>query len=270
VIFDVTGYFVSDSSGATYVALNPTRILDTRNGTGLSGPSSSHVARTFQVTGLASVPANATAVTGNLTVTAQTGPGYLYLGPAAMNNPTSSTLNGPVGDDRANGVTVALGAGGSLSVTFVAPAPGPTAHVIFDVTGYFVPNTSAAKYQALTPARILDTRNGTGFYMGLGPSSSHMARGFAVTGWGGVPANATAVTGNLTVTSQTSNGYLYLGPAPMNNPTSSTLNFPVGDDRANGVAVALGIGGALYVTFVAPAPGPTTHVIFDVTGYFVP
>jgi hypothetical protein len=76
-------------------------------------------------------------VTGNLTVTAQTGPGYLYLGPAAMNDPTSSTLNFPAGDDRANGVTVALGAGDTLSVTFVAPAPGPTVHVIFDVTGYF-------------------------------------------------------------------------------------------------------------------------------------
>ncbi len=76
-------------------------------------------------------------MTGNLTVTGQTGDGYLYVGPNAMNDPTSSTLNFPVGDDRANGVTVALG-GGSLGVTFVAPAPGPTAQVIFDVTGYFL------------------------------------------------------------------------------------------------------------------------------------
>jgi hypothetical protein len=78
-------------------------------------------------------------VTGNLTVTGQTSPGYLFMGPVAMNNPTSSTLNFPVADDRANGVTVAIGAGGTLSVTFVAPAPGPIAHAIFDVTGFFVP-----------------------------------------------------------------------------------------------------------------------------------
>ena len=57
---------------------------------------------------------------------------------------------------------MALGAGGTLSVTFVAPAPGPTAHVIFDVTGYFVPGTSGARYVPLTPSRILDTRTGTG------------------------------------------------------------------------------------------------------------
>ena len=72
-------------------------------------------------------------------MTGQTGNGYLFLGPAAMNDPTSSTLNFPVGDDRANGVTVALGTGGKLSVTFVAPNPGPTAYAILDVTGYYMP-----------------------------------------------------------------------------------------------------------------------------------
>jgi hypothetical protein len=42
-------------------------------------------------------------------------------------------------DDRANAVTVALGAGGTLSPTYAAPTTGPTAQVILDVTGYFVP-----------------------------------------------------------------------------------------------------------------------------------
>jgi hypothetical protein len=44
-----------------------------------------------------------------------------------------------MGDDRANAVTVALSATGTLSVTYAAPTLGPTTHVIFDVTGYFVP-----------------------------------------------------------------------------------------------------------------------------------
>jgi hypothetical protein len=56
----------------------------------------------------------------------------------------------------------------------------------------------------------------------------------------------------------------------MDNPTSSTLNFPVGDERANAVTVALGAGGTLSVTYAAPTWGPATQVIFDVTGYFVP
>jgi hypothetical protein len=123
----------------SFVPINPTRVLDTRDGTGgLSGPFTNHVARTFQVTGGSSgVPAGAKAVTGNLTVTQQTSGGYLYIGPAAMNNPTSSTLNFPAGDDRANGVTVALSSTGTLSITFVAPSNGPAAQAIFDVTGYY-------------------------------------------------------------------------------------------------------------------------------------
>jgi hypothetical protein len=268
VLFDVTGYFTPDTTGATYVPLTPTRILDSRDGTGgLSGKFSSHVARTFGVTGHGGVPTNATAVTGNLTVTQQSSLGYLFIGPVAMNNPTSSTLNFPTNDDRANAVTVALGAGGTLSITYAAPTLGPTAHVIFDVTGYFTPGTSGATYHALAPARILDTRDGTG---GLGILNSHVAQTFGVVGHGGVPTNATAITGNLTVTQQSSLGYLYIGPVAMNNPTSSTLNFPVGDDRANGVTAALGAGGTLSVTFAAPTSGRTAHVIFDVTGYFTP
>ena len=137
-MFDVTGYFAPDISGATYHPLTPTRLLDTRYANGLSGVFAANSARTFQVTGRAGVPANATAVTGNLTVAAQTGVGYLFLGPGATNTPTSSTLNFPVRDNRANGVTVALGAGGTLSVTYAAAA-GRTTHVVFDVTGYFAP-----------------------------------------------------------------------------------------------------------------------------------
>ncbi len=253
---------------ATYHAIAPKRLLDTRDGTGgLSGAFTNHVARTFQVTGSdpTGVPTGATAVTGNLTVTGQTSNGYLFIGPDPVNNPTSSTLNFPRGDDRANAVTVALSATGSLSITFVAPTNGPTAHAIFDVTGYFTADGTGATYHAIPPARLLDTRDGTG---GLnGPFTNHSGRTFQVTG-GVVPAGARAVTGNLTVTGQTSNGYLFIGPELANNPTSSTLNFPPGDDRANAVTVALSASGTLSITFVAPNDGPTAHAIFDVTGYF--
>jgi FtsP/CotA-like multicopper oxidase with cupredoxin domain len=264
---------VTFHAGATYIPIAPTRILDTRNGTGGSwAPLSSHVARTFQVTGSA-VPANATAVTGNLTVTGQTRNGYFFIGPVAMDNPTSSTLNFPVGDDRANAVTVSLGLGGTLSVTYVGAAAGATAQVVFDVTGYFVPDSSGATYHPVNPARVLDTRDGTGG--SWAPLSSHGARTFQVTGGlSGIPSNATAVTGNLTVTQQSRNGYLYIGPVAANDPTSSTLNFPLGDNRANSVTVALGEGinsplGSLSATYVGSGPG-TAHVIFDVTGYFTP
>jgi hypothetical protein len=162
-------------------------------------------------------------------------------------------------------VTVALGADGSLSVTYSAPA-GAATHVVFDVTGYFVPGSGGATYVALSPTRLLDTRSGNGL---AGAFSAGIPRSFDVAGRGGVPDNAIAVTGNLTVTGQSAAGFLSLGPDPAPVPTNSTLNFPAGDSRANGVTVALGADGSLSVTYSAPA-GAATHVVFDVTGYFVP
>ncbi len=131
--------------------------------------------------------------------------------------------------------------------------------------GYIAPTFS---FVPLTPARLLDSRVGNGL---SGTFSSTVARTFAVTGRGGVPADAVAVTGNLTVTQQTSAGFVALTPAPINNPGTSTLNFPVGDNRANGVTVALSGTGTLSATYVGEGgPGTTTHLVFDVTGYFVP
>ncbi len=156
--------------------------------------------------------------------------------PAAEDNPTSSTLNFPIGDDRANAVTVALSNTGTLSITYVGSSAGSSAQVIFDVTGYFTADLAGAFYVPLTPSRVLDTRNGTG---GLGLFSNHVHQTLAVWGAGGVPSGAMAITGNLTVTGQTSGGYLFAGPTAEDNPTSSTLNFPTGDDRANALTVAL-------------------------------
>jgi hypothetical protein len=170
-------------------------------------------------------------------------------------------------DDRANAVTVALGSGGTLAVTYEAGTLGPTAQVIFDVTGYFTPDATGATYTPVTPARVLDSRVGIGL---SGVFSSRVARTFQLTGAGGVPGTALGVTGNVTVTQQSSLGFLFAGPSAINNPTTSTLNFPIKDDRANSVAVALGSGGQLSVTYAAPSLGPTAQVIFDVTGYFVP
>jgi hypothetical protein len=268
VIFDVGGYFTADDGGATYHALEPARIVDTRHSLGLAASLTSRVAQTFKVTGQGGVPAGATAVTGNVTVTNQTSGGFVYVGPDAANAPTSSTLNFPVGDNRANGVTVTLGKGGTLSVTYIASVLGTyTTDVIFDVSGYFTDDATGASFHALTPARILDTRHGVG---AVGVFFNRSARTFAVAGQWPVPADAIAVTGNLTVTGQRFRGYLYTGPVAMDEPTSSTLNFPIGDDRANGVTAALGDGGNLSVTYVASALGDSyyANVIFDVGGYY--
>jgi hypothetical protein len=249
---------------STYTPITPVRLLDTRSGNGLSGRFTSRVPRAFDVAGRGGIPADATAVTGNLTVTQQSSAGFFSLGPTATSNPTTSTLNFPLGDTRANNVTVRLSSNGSLGLVFVGTTSA-RAHAVFDVTGYFREGTAGARFTALPPTRLLDTRNGTGL---SGPFDSGSPRTFAVGGEGGVPSGALAVAGNLTVTGQTQPGHVSLGPVADATPGTSTLNFPVGDTRANGVVVPLGSGGTLSATYVATNAG-TTELIFDVTGYFV-
>ena len=148
--------------GATFHPLTPTRLLDTRFGNGLPAQFVTNTPRTFQVTGRGGIPANAIAVTGNLSVTGQIpGSGYAALTPAPTVNPPTSTINFPLADTRGNNVTLSLGAGGRLSAVFKGAA-GAKTHLIFDVTGYFVRNNTGSTYVPLEPVRLLNTRTGNG------------------------------------------------------------------------------------------------------------
>jgi len=90
---------------------------------------------------------------------------------------------------------------------------------------------------------------------------------FEAIGHGGISLAATAITGNLTITGQTAGGYGSITPNPVANPATSTINFPLGDTRANGVTVPLNVDGELAIVYKAGA-GKKTHMIVDVTGYF--
>ncbi len=119
-----------------------------RFGVGLSGPLRRTCRESSHVAGELGIPADALAVTGNVTVTNQTAGGYLSVTPTAVANPLSSTINFPVGDNRANNVTVPLSADGKLAAVYKAPS-GKTTHLIFDVTGYFVAGQAEARVQAI-------------------------------------------------------------------------------------------------------------------------
>ena len=262
LIFDLTGYFVRDGHGSTFVPVTPARIVDTRTKTGISAPLSSNKVGTFAVAGMAGVPAGAIAVAGNATVTGQTGAGYVTVAPtiAAGAQPTSSTLNFPLGDNRANNVVVPL-SGGKLQVEYVGPSK-TSVQFIFDVTGYFIPGLSGATFVPVAPGRVVDSRTSLGF---KGPLANGASASFAVSGQVSVHPIAVAVVGNLTVTSQTSKGWLAAAPGPVTS--TSTLNFPLGDNRANGFVSMLGPGGILTVTF-GGSGGSTTQAVVDILGYY--
>ena len=120
------GSSVPVTAGATYHALTPTRLLDSRSGNGLAGAFQARVARTFTVTGRGGVPADAIGVTGNLTVTQRPRGATCTSGPIAGRTGHDSPSTSQ-GDTRANGVTVAARPEGKLSITYCRGS-GQTAH----------------------------------------------------------------------------------------------------------------------------------------------
>jgi hypothetical protein len=259
VLFDVAGYYgnVPTGNDGRYQPLTPARILDTRATTPL-GPAQN---RDIQVTGVGGVPASGvSAVVLNVTVTGPTANGdFLTAYPAGTTRPTASNLNFNAGQTVANRVIVKVGSGGKVSVY---NQTGST-HVILDVGGWFtdssIANGAPGPLTALTPARIVDTRAGA-------PVAAGETRAIQVDGLGGVPASGvSAVVLNVTVTQPTANGgFIKLYPSGAAAPTVSDINFNAGQTVPNLVIVKVGPDGKVNLF----NQSGTTHVIFDVVGWF--
>ncbi len=254
------GVGAAATSGAVYSALPPTRILDTRASLGPLGPQKT---LSLQVAGLRGVPAGATAVALNVTVTDTTAPSYLSVYPAGGSVPLISNLNWIAGETRANLVVVSVGS--QDSVDFYN-ASGDV-DVVVDLQGYFstFAGSPSGEYVPLSPHRIADTRPGSGQpYSGdtLGPGQSLDVQ---VTGAGGVPSTGVAAAVvNVTVTDTTAASFLSVYPKGEANPGTSTVNWPPGLTVANRVMVPVGSGGEITVFNLAGK----TDVVVDVDGYF--
>ena len=252
------------ATGDTYHSITPVRAVDTRYHVGLDTSLTANVPQTFTVAGHMGIPANATGVTGNVTVVNPTYSWAVYLGPVETATPATSTINFNAGEIKANGVTVALSGTGQLSATYMSFS-GNTTDLVFDITGFFTPDMSGTTYHPITPVRAVDTRYDTGLTMKL---SANVPQTFQVAGALGIPGNATAVTGNVTVVNPTYSWAVYLGPVETATPATSTINFNAGDIKANGLTVALSGTGQLSATYMS-FDGNTTDLVFDITGYFL-
>ncbi len=124
---------------SSFVPISPVRILDTRpapeNVGGFVGPLAADQIHTFQVTGVAGVPANASAVVMNVTVVGTSSASFLTVYPTGSTRPLVSNLNWAAGDTAPNLVNVKIGAGGQVTVYNHV---GNT-NVIADIAGYYVP-----------------------------------------------------------------------------------------------------------------------------------
>ena len=256
----ITGTTTSTSS--RYIPLTPARILDTRDGTGgISAPVGPGASVDVQITGKGGVPATGvSAVAMNVTVTQPTASGWLTLSPAGAPRPLAANLNFTPGLTMPNLVVVKLGAGGKMALSNSAGS----SHVIFDVAGWYseVPTGNDGRFQSLVPARILDTRDGTGGGVRLGPGAS---LDLQVAGRGGVPSSgAAAAVLNVAVTGTTATSFLTVYPTGQSRPLAANLNFTAGDTVSNRVMAKLGAGGKLTIY----NHSGSADVVVDVNGWY--
>ena len=119
------------------------------------------------------------------------------------------------------------------------------------------------------PPRIADSRPTAIGHTNVGTSPTPLAPGESrfvlVAGRNGIPANATGVFVNLTVTQEQAKGWVSVTPIAPTTPYSN-INFPAGDDRANLAGCAL-VNLGVFVHNGSERP---THFLLDSPGYTIP
>lgn len=248
--------------GAAYTPVTPQRLLDTRAAIGVDTttpvpPGGDAVLHLPSIDGVA--PSDISAIAANVTVTQPTAGGVLtvYPGvPGSGTSPTSSNLNFAKGQTVANMVTVPPGTDGIVDVHNYSKG---TVHVLLDLAGIYADQGSYFKPTA--PVRVLDTRTTLG-----GANSKPLAAGspFTLDLSGKIPAGATAVAMNVTVTGETGGGHLTVYPAGTPLPSTSNISYS-GPSQANQVLVPVSGGKVTFRT-----SGSSAHVIADLAGWFGP
>lgn len=239
--------------GAKFAAHTPVRLLDTRDAHRPLGPGEHRklvIPPELQASGI-------TAVVLNLTGVAPTQDTYLTAQPVpSAGAPTVSSLNLVRGETRANQVTVPVNSDGSIDLY----NHRGSVNLVADFAGMyrFTYTDEAYRYAPVTPRRLLDTRDG-----------GHIASGHTVSVPLGaaVPADATAVTVNLTGIAPTNPTYLTLYPGGQARPLASSVSIEPGETTPNQVTVPVDPQSRellLYNNF------GVTDATVDLVGYYGP
>jgi hypothetical protein len=274
VIVDINGYFEAGSGGGYTPVPTPTRIFDdsppaagpTRQITlppvVAGAPELSTV--TVPVLGFGGIPA-----TGPVTVALNIGAvnpgatGHLRVYPTGeASPPLASTHNFVAGDSRVNLVLVNPGVGGAVDIYNASSGP---VTLTVDTVGWFRSSTEPGgqTFKPITPVRPLDTREGAGAIpLAAGESVDVQIRGF-----GGVPSgvNVKSVAVNIAAVNPSAVGSIVVGPSGA-TPVLPWLRHPANENVANLAIVPVGDDGKIRL--VNNSAG-TTHLIVDITGYFV-
>ena len=165
-----------------FFALLPCRLVDTRgNAPLIGGYLPSATVRSYTLTGVCNVPANAQAISLNATVVNPAGPGFLTLWPQGAAFPPVSTLNYLAGQTIMNAAVVPLSVGGGISMALGVSG----GDVILDTNGY---------YAAVPSVTSLNTFTGD-LTLSAGTNVTITPAGNTLTFAASVPAGPTGPTG---------------------------------------------------------------------------
>ena len=237
LLVDLQGSFTADTTGSRLRPIIPRRVVDTR-----AGGRAKQVAFT--------APSGATAVAITVTATGVASPGFLSAHPCSSRGGATSLANVTAGDTVAGTAFVPTGSDGRVCVTSTADTD-----LIVDLTGSFHRGSSGLRFVPVTPARLLDTRVGTGGWQGRHGRNQSLDVVAAPTG-------AQAVTGTLTQITPATDGHVSATPCQQPGDTSS-VNTARGGVMA--VSITVGVSSQRRLCVTASTPGYTA---FDLTGYW--
>ena len=259
---------------ASFVPLVPARLLESRSGPGLAtvdglfdgvGVRGGGSVTELPVAGRGGVPANASAVVLNVTVTEPVGDGFVTVYPCGSPRPNASNVNFAAGATVANSVVSGVGAGGQVCIFTMVDT-----HLLVDVDGFY---PVGSPFVSLVPARLLETRSGVGLatvdglLAGLGARGAGSVTELLVAGRGVVSTGAvvhpSAVALTVTVTEPVGAGFVTVYPCGSPRPNASNVNFAAGATVANSVVSGVDADGRVCVFTSAQ-----THLVVDVTGFY--
>ena len=158
LIVDVAGWFAGDA----FVGITPSRLADTRTGTGVTlgrvGPDAPLVIQVSELnvslpSGTAiTVPSNITTAALNVTIVNPISAGFVTVYPCDRPRPLASNVNYAVDQVVANGVIAPVSESGTVCVY----SPVLT-DVVVDLAGWL----AGSAFTGSIPTRLVDTRDGT-------------------------------------------------------------------------------------------------------------
>lgn len=171
-------------------------------------------------------------------------------------------------------VAAMVGGGGAWAAISGGADNGPSGGSQRSVKAGSIDTSTEAKYTAITPCRIVDTRQAGG-PIGIQQTRSFRVRGTQAfvfqggkSGGCGIPAAATSIEATVTAIDSPGTGFVRIYPDDRGEPNATFLNFTPADISNTG-AISLDASGITTPNIKAKVFGNPVHLVIDVQGYFI-